>query len=55
MSGFPILNSAAGPTWTFLGFVVSGVAAITSTWQALPETRGRTLGALENDFRERYA
>jgi major inositol transporter-like SP family MFS transporter len=52
---FPIFNSAAGPTLTFLTLVAFGIATITFTVKVLPETKGLSLEALEDHFRERYA
>ena len=51
---FPILNAAVGPTWTFLVFVVLGIAAITFSSIFVPETKGQTLEELEKGFRTRY-
>ena len=52
---FPIVTAAAGPTWTFLGFVVLGVAAIMFSTRYVPETKDYTLEGLEQNFRTKYA
>ncbi|MGW4340117.1 sugar porter family MFS transporter [Rhodococcus koreensis] len=48
---FPIINSALGSTGTFAIFAVINVASLTFLAKTLPETRGRTLEELEDDFR----
>jgi membrane protein implicated in regulation of membrane protease activity len=45
----PTLISSLGITGTFIMFAVIGVAAILFVWHLVPETRGRTLEALEED------
>lgn len=52
---FPIVNADVGPTWTFLGFVVLGIAGITFSVRFTPETKGKTLERLEKNFRTEYA
>lgn len=48
---FPVVNAAAGPTWTFLAFVVLGIAAIVFSTTQVPETKGHSLEELEDRFR----
>ncbi len=48
---FPILVAAAGPTATFAIFAVINVCSILFVKKFVPETRGRTLEELEDDFR----
>jgi len=48
---FPILVAAAGPTLTFAVFAVINVCSILFVKKFVPETRGRTLEELEDDFR----
>jgi major inositol transporter-like SP family MFS transporter len=52
---FPVLTSALGPTATFVLFSVLGVGAIVFNATMLPETKGRTLESLEEEFRVKYA
>jgi major inositol transporter-like SP family MFS transporter len=52
---FPIVVSAFGPTLTFLLFVVINSVSIWFVTKFAPETRGRTLEELEDDFREHDA
>jgi MFS transporter, SP family, major inositol transporter len=52
---FPIVTASVGATWTFLGFVVLGVAAIAFSTKFVPETKDHTLEGLEQSFRTRYA
>jgi MFS transporter, SP family, major inositol transporter len=49
---FPLLNGALGATWTFGIFVLINIASIVFVAKFVPETRGRTLEELEDDFRE---
>jgi major inositol transporter-like SP family MFS transporter len=48
---FPILAKSAGPTFTFGLFVLINIAALFFVIKFVPETRGRTLEELEDDFR----
>ena len=48
---FPILVAAAGPTLTFAVFAVINVCSILFVKKFVPETRGRSLEELEDDFR----
>jgi MFS transporter, SP family, major inositol transporter len=52
---FPILNSAVGSTWSFLFFFALNIGSVLFSAVAVPETKGRTLEELEDDFRARYA
>lgn len=52
---FPMLTDSVGPAWTFAIFVIFNVGAITFTTKCLPETRGRSLEQLEEEFRVKYA
>jgi major inositol transporter-like SP family MFS transporter len=52
---FPVLNSALGSTWSFLFFFAVNIGSVVFTAMALPETAGRTLEGLEEEFRARYA
>jgi major inositol transporter-like SP family MFS transporter len=49
--GFPILAASVGPTVTFGLFVLINLAATFFIFRSVPETRGRTLEELEDDFR----
>ncbi|MGU3431653.1 sugar porter family MFS transporter [Actinomycetes bacterium M1A6_2h] len=49
---FPILNSALGSTGTFGIFVVINVASIVFVRKLVPETKGRSLEELEDQFRD---
>jgi major inositol transporter-like SP family MFS transporter len=48
---FPILAKSLGPTATFGIFVVINILALIFVYKFVPETRGRTLEELEDDFR----
>jgi major inositol transporter-like SP family MFS transporter len=48
---FPILVSAISISNTFFVFVVLGVAAILFAYKFIPETRGKSLEELEQEFR----
>ncbi|HEY5853449.1 MAG TPA: sugar porter family MFS transporter [Aldersonia sp.] len=48
---FPILNSAMGSTGTFGVFVLINVVSIYFVARFVPETKGRTLESLEDEFR----
>src|SRR6476620_1529186 len=48
---FPILVEAAGATVTFGLFVIINLMSIFFVFKFVPETRGRTLEELEDDFR----
>jgi major inositol transporter-like SP family MFS transporter len=52
---FPVLLGAIGGVWTFAAFACLNVAAIVYAFRNVPETRGRSLEALEADFRARQA
>ena len=47
---FPVVVGAVGITGAFMVFVVLGVIAIAFLTVFLPETRGRSLEELEEDF-----
>ena len=49
---FPIVVQAVGIQGAFGVFVVLGLIAIAFLWKMLPETRGRSLEELEDDFAE---
>ena len=49
---FPILNNSVGATYTFGLFVFINVLSIAFVVKFVPETRGRTLEELEDDFRD---
>ena len=48
---FPHLVEAAGATATFALFVVINIGSIVFVKRCVPETRGRTLEELEDEFR----
>ncbi|MDQ0204171.1 major inositol transporter-like SP family MFS transporter [Pectinatus haikarae] len=48
---FPILLNGLGLSLTFAVFVIMGLCAIIFVQLFMPETRGRTLEQLENDFK----
>ena len=48
---FPPLVSALGATPTFLLFAVINAVSFWYAWKFCPETRGRSLEELEDDFR----
>lgn len=52
---FPILVAAAGPSLTFGMFFLLNIASLIFVIRYAPETRGRTLEGLEQEFRTRYA
>ncbi len=52
---FPLLVGALGATGTFGIFVLINLASIVFVSRFVPETRGRTLEELEDDFREHTA
>jgi major inositol transporter-like SP family MFS transporter len=52
---FPILAKSLGPTGTFGIFVIINVLALVFVYKFVPETRGRTLEELEDDFRSHDA
>lgn len=52
---FPVLAGSVGPTITFLLFVLINLASTFFVFKRVPETRGRTLEELEDDFREHDA
>jgi major inositol transporter-like SP family MFS transporter len=49
---FPLLVGALGPTLTFGLFTIVNACSFLFVWKFCPETRGRTLEELEDDFRE---
>ncbi|MFJ7999645.1 MFS transporter [Streptomyces sp. NPDC096310] len=51
---FPVLVDAVGISAAFFVFAVLGVAAITFVGLRVPETRGRSLEALQGELRARY-
>jgi MFS transporter, SP family, major inositol transporter len=52
---FPLLVGALGATLTFGLFAIVNVISFFFVWKFCPETRGRTLEELEDDFREHDA
>jgi major inositol transporter-like SP family MFS transporter len=52
---FPLLVGALGATLTFGLFVLVNACSLVFVWRFCPETRGRTLEELEDDFREHDA
>jgi major inositol transporter-like SP family MFS transporter len=52
---FPPVVAALGATWTFGLFALINVGSILFVYRFAPETRGRTLEELEDDFREHAA
>ncbi len=52
---FPLLVGALGATLTFLLFTLVNACSLLFVWRYCPETRGRTLEELEDDFREHDA
>ncbi|WP_214369839.1 sugar porter family MFS transporter [Pseudonocardia sp. H11422] len=48
---FPPLVATLGATWTFALFALINVGSIVFVYRFAPETRGRTLEELEDDFR----
>jgi MFS transporter, SP family, major inositol transporter len=52
---FPLLVGALGATLTFGLFAVVNALSLLFVWKFCPETRGRTLEELEDDFREHDA
>ncbi|WEL16705.1 MFS family permease [Halorhabdus sp. SVX81] len=49
---FPVLTANVGPSVTFWLFGVFSAVAFAFTYGLVPETKGRTLEAIENDLRE---
>jgi major inositol transporter-like SP family MFS transporter len=49
---FPLLVGALGATLTFGLFTLVNACSFVFVWRLCPETRGRTLEELEDDFRE---
>ncbi|WP_158855331.1 sugar porter family MFS transporter [Halorhabdus sp. CUG00001] len=49
---FPILTANVGPSATFWLFGVFSAVAFAFTFKLVPETKGRTLEAIENDLRD---
>nr|WP_296070714.1 sugar porter family MFS transporter [uncultured Actinoplanes sp.] len=52
---FPLLVGALGATLTFGLFAIVNAGSFFFVWRLCPETRGRTLEELEDDFREHDA
>jgi len=52
---FPLLVGALGATLTFGLFTLVNACSLLFVWKFCPETRGRTLEELEDDFREHDA
>jgi major inositol transporter-like SP family MFS transporter len=52
---FPLLVGALGATLTFGLFAIVNAISLLFVWKYCPETRGRTLEELEDDFREHDA
>jgi MFS transporter, SP family, major inositol transporter len=52
---FPLLVGALGATPTFGLFTLVNACSFFFVWRFCPETRGRTLEELEDDFREHDA
>jgi major inositol transporter-like SP family MFS transporter len=52
---FPLLVEALGSTWTFLLFALVNAASFFFAVKYCPETRGRTLEELEDEFRNHDA
>jgi major inositol transporter-like SP family MFS transporter len=48
---FPIVNEALGSTGTFALFVIVNLISLFFVARTVPETRGRSLEQIENDFR----
>jgi major inositol transporter-like SP family MFS transporter len=48
---FPIVNEALGSTGTFLLFVAVNLVSLVFVAKTVPETKGRSLEEIENDFR----
>ena len=48
---FPIVNEALGSTGTFALFVVVNIISLIFVARTVPETKGRSLEQIENDFR----
>jgi len=52
---FPLLVRALGATLTFGLFTLVNAISFLFVWKFCPETRGRTLEELEDDFRDHDA
>ena len=52
---FPLLVAGAGSTLTFGLFALINLGSVFFVWRFCPETRGRSLEELEDDFREHDA
>ena len=48
---FPIVNEALGSTGTFVLFVIVNLVSLVFVARTVPETKGRSLEQIENDFR----
>ncbi|MEU1941178.1 MFS transporter [Streptomyces sp. NPDC059474] len=53
--GFPPIVKAVGISNTFFAFATFGVLALLFIATCVPETKGRSLEELEDDFRTRYS
>jgi sugar porter (SP) family MFS transporter len=53
--GFPVVVEDLGIAPTFFIFVVLGLLALAFVYKAVPETRGRSLENLEEQFRAQYS
>jgi MFS transporter, SP family, major inositol transporter len=53
--GFPVVVEDLGIAPTFFIFVVLGLFALGFVYKAVPETRGRSLESLEDQFRRQYS
>jgi major inositol transporter-like SP family MFS transporter len=51
---FPSLVAGIGISSTFFLFAAIGVLSILFIWSMVPETRGRTLEQLEEQFRQKF-
>nr|WP_272901906.1 sugar porter family MFS transporter [Bacillus glycinifermentans] len=51
---FPVMLSSAGLSVTFFVFVALGILAIGFVYKFMPETKGRTLEELEEQFRSQH-
>ncbi|WP_226021813.1 sugar porter family MFS transporter [Halomicrobium salinisoli] len=49
---FPMLRSSVGQSWTFWLFGACSVVALAFSYRYVPETKGRSLEAIEADLRE---
>jgi len=49
---FPVLTANVGTHWTFWLFGLCSLVGLAFVYRLVPETKGRTLEAIENDLRE---